>query len=120
MRLGEYNCSIVKGTKAYQVYGKTKVSERHRHRYEFNNKYLADFESSGMLASGLNPESGLVEIVELKSHPWFVGVQFHPEYKSTVLQPHPLFVRFVKAALDKSSGASQEVKTGENSHVQIP
>ncbi len=120
MRLGEYNCSIVKGTKAFQVYGKTKVSERHRHRYEFNNKYLADFEAAGMLASGLNPESGLVEIVELKNHPWFVGVQFHPEYKSTVLQPHPLFVRFVKAALDKSSGANQEVKTGENTHVHIP
>lgn len=120
MRLGEYNCSIVKGTKAYQVYGKSKVSERHRHRYEFNNKYLAEFESAGMLASGLNPESGLVEIVELKNHPWFVGVQFHPEYKSTVLQPHPLFVRFVKAALEKSSGANQDVKASDSTHVQIP
>jgi CTP synthase len=119
MRLGEYNCSIVKGTKAYQVYGKTKVSERHRHRYEFNNKYLADFEAAGMLASGLNPESGLVEIVELKNHPWFMGVQFHPEYKSTVLQPHPLFVRFVKAALEKSSGTNLEAKANEPSHSQM-
>lgn len=110
MRLGEYQCTVSKGTKAFSVYGKTKISERHRHRYEFNNRYLEDFEKAGMVASGINPESGLVEIVELKNHPWFVGVQFHPEYKSTVLNPHPLFVRFVKAALEKSMGSLSDIK----------
>lgn len=102
MRLGAYPCDIKKGTKAYNVYGKTKISERHRHRYEFNNQFLAQYEANGMIASGLNPDSGLVEIVELKDHPWFVGAQFHPELKSTVLAPHPLFVKFVKAARDYS------------------
>ncbi len=110
MRLGEYPCTIAKGTRAFQVYGKVKISERHRHRYEFNNAFFEAFEKAGMLASGTNPDSGLVEIVELKNHPWFVGVQFHPEYKSTVLNPHPLFARFVKAALDKSNGTLQEPK----------
>jgi CTP synthase len=104
MRLGEYPCTVTKGTKAFQVYSKTKIVERHRHRYEFNNDYLQKFEEAGMIASGINPESNLVEIVELKNHPWFVGVQFHPEYRSTVLAPHPLFVKFIKAALDKYSG----------------
>lgn len=99
MRLGAYNCHLSKGTKAFSTYGHTNISERHRHRYEFNNKYLKDFEEAGMIASGVNPETGLVEIVELKDHPWFVGAQFHPELKSTVLNPHPLFVRFIKAAL---------------------
>jgi len=100
MRLGEYPCNISKGTKAFSAYGKVKVAERHRHRYEFNNAYLKSFEAAGMAASGINPDTGLVEIVEVKNHPWFVGVQFHPEYKSTVIKPHPLFVRFVKAALE--------------------
>jgi CTP synthase len=100
MRLGEYPCNISKGTKAFSAYGKVKVAERHRHRYEFNNAYLKSFEAAGMTASGINPDTGLVEIVEVKNHPWFVGVQFHPEYKSTVIKPHPLFVRFVKAALE--------------------
>lgn len=99
MRLGAYDCNIQKGTKAYSVYGHTKIKERHRHRYEFNNKYLKAFEAAGMKASGVNPETGLVEIVELKDHPWFIGAQFHPELKSTVLNPHPLFVSFIKAAL---------------------
>ncbi|PIB35474.1 CTP synthase [Reichenbachiella sp. 5M10] len=103
MRLGAYECQIKKGTKAYQTYGQSKITERHRHRYEFNNKYLADFEKNGMIASGINPKTGLVEIVELKDHRWFVGAQFHPELKSTVLNPHPLFVRFVKAALQYKS-----------------
>ena len=102
MRLGEYPCVIQKGSKAYSVYGKQKIFERHRHRYEFNNKYLAQFEEGGLIASGINPDNNLVEIVENKNHPWFVGVQFHPEYKSTVENPHPLFVRFVKAAMDYS------------------
>lgn len=100
MRLGEYPCNITKNTKAHLIYGKSRISERHRHRYEFNNKYLKKFEDAGMLASGVNPNGSLVEIIENKNHPWFIGVQFHPEYKSTVENPHPLFVRFVKAALE--------------------
>ncbi|WMJ74757.1 CTP synthase [Cytophagaceae bacterium ABcell3] len=100
MRLGAYPCELTKGTKAYSIYGKSKISERHRHRYEFNNDYLDRYKNAGMVASGINPDTGLVEIIELKDHPHFVGVQFHPELKSTVLNPHPLFVRFVKAAQD--------------------
>lgn len=102
MRLGEYPCNISKNTKAAAIYGKSRISERHRHRYEFNNKFLKKFEDAGMLASGVNPNGSLVEIIEYKNHPWFIGVQFHPEYKSTVENPHPLFVKFVKAALDYS------------------
>ncbi len=105
MRLGEYPCVLEKGTKAAAVYGKAKIGERHRHRYEFNNKYLKDYEDAGMSASGRNPDSSLVEIVELKNHPWFVGVQFHPEYKSTVENPHPLFVRFIRAAMERNKSA---------------
>ncbi len=103
MRLGAYACEIQKGTKAYSAYGRQKISERHRHRFEFNNKYLNDFKSSGMIPSGINPGTGLVEIIELTDHPYFVGVQYHPELKSTVENPHPLFVRFVKAAMDYKS-----------------
>lgn len=99
MRLGSYDCEIKKGTKAYHIYGKTKISERHRHRYEFNNEYLTAYENAGMIASGFNPDTGLVEIVELKDHPFFVAGQFHPELKSTVANPHPLFVNFVAASL---------------------
>ncbi|QKZ13939.1 CTP synthase [Spirosoma sp. KUDC1026] len=99
MRLGAYPCKIEKDSRAYQIYGKTQISERHRHRYEFNNDYLESFAKAGMRATGINPETGLVEIVEVASHPWFVGVQFHPELKSTVMNPHPLFVQFVKAGL---------------------
>jgi CTP synthase len=100
MRLGSYPCEMKKGSKAAQAYGKTKTMERHRHRYEFNNKYLEQFQDNGMIPSGINPETGLVEIIELKNHPWFVGTQFHPEYKSTVLNPHPLFVKFIQATID--------------------
>lgn len=99
MRLGAYTCELVKGTRAHHIYGKTKISERHRHRYEFNNKYQKQFEKAGFIASGINPDGKLVEIVELKDHPYFLGAQFHPELKSTVLNPHPLFVEFVKAAI---------------------
>jgi CTP synthase len=102
MRLGSYPCKIEKGTLAYNIYGKSLINERHRHRYEFNNKYLSAFNKAGMIASGINPETGLVEIIELKNHPWFFGVQFHPEYKSTVMNPQPIFVAFVKAALNNS------------------
>ncbi|MCF8459443.1 MAG: CTP synthase [Flavobacteriales bacterium] len=99
MRLGAYPCRLTKGTKGYAVYGTANIQERHRHRFEFNNSYLKDYENAGMIASGINPDSNLVEMVELKDHPWFIGVQFHPEYKSTVANPHPLFSKFVGAAL---------------------
>jgi len=100
MRLGAYTCELKPESYAAIAYNTEKISERHRHRYEFNNKYLPIFEEKGMLATGKNPETGLVEIVEIPSHPWFVGAQFHPEYKSTVAKPHPLFVAFIKAALE--------------------
>jgi CTP synthase len=99
MRLGAYPCELQKGTKAFSIYGKSKISERHRHRYEFNNDYLKQYEEAGMIASGINPEKNLVEIMELKNHPFFVATQFHPELKSTVVNPHPLFVSFVAASL---------------------
>ncbi|MDF1673042.1 MAG: CTP synthase [Vicingaceae bacterium] len=98
MRLGAYPCHISEGSKAYNAYQNTDITERHRHRYEFNNKYKNDFDNSGMKATGINPDNNLVEIVEVDNHPWFMGVQFHPEYKSTVLTPHPLFTEFVKAS----------------------
>ena len=100
MRLGAYECEIKKNSKVSTIYGKAKIQERHRHRYEFNNKYKKQFESSGMIASGINPKTNLVEIMELKDHPWFIGVQYHPELQSTVLNPHPLFVKFIKGALE--------------------
>ncbi len=99
MRLGAWDCKLTQNSKAYKIYKKELISERHRHRYEFNNDFLKQIAKAGMIASGKNPETGLVEIVEIPEHPWFVGVQYHPEYKSTVLKPHPLFVDFVKAAL---------------------
>jgi CTP synthase len=99
MRLGSYPCKLVKGSLTAKAYGKTEISERHRHRYEFNNKYLKKLETEGLQAVGINPESNLVEVIELKDHPYFVGVQFHPELKSTVENPHPLFVSFIKAAM---------------------
>ncbi len=99
MRLGAYPCELKKGSIAHSIYGELKIKERHRHRYEFNNAYLEMFQKAGMIPSGINPESQLVEIVELKNHRYFIGVQFHPELKSTVARPHPLFVRFVKEAI---------------------
>jgi CTP synthase len=99
MRLGACDCALKEGTISRTLYGRATISERHRHRFEFNNAYLADLEAAGMVAAGTNPETGLVDIVEIPSHPWFVGVQFHPEYKSTVANPHPLFVAFVAAAM---------------------
>jgi CTP synthase len=99
MRLGAYPCSIKKGSLAAVVYGKTDISERHRHRFEFNNSYLNDYEKAGMVPVGINTADNLVEMIELRDHPWFIGIQFHPEYKSTVANPHPLFVNFVKAAM---------------------
>ncbi|MDR0941395.1 MAG: CTP synthase [Bacteroidales bacterium] len=99
MRLGGFPCTIKKRSLAHKIYQSTDIVERHRHRYEFNNKYLADFEAAGMVATGINPNSHLVEIIEIPAHPWFVAVQFHPEYRSTVLAPHPLFESFIGAAL---------------------
>jgi CTP synthase len=99
MRLGSYKCNLAKGSKAHQAYGKQNINERHRHRYEFNNQYKKQIEDAGLIATGINPNTDLVEIVELKNHPWFVGTQFHPELKSTVQNPHPLFVNFVKSAV---------------------
>lgn len=99
MRLGAYPCKLKRGTKVFEAYQAEEISERHRHRYEFNGNYLHEFEEAGMIASGINPESNLVEVVEIPNHPWFVGAQFHPEYKSTVDNPHPLFIAFVNAAI---------------------
>ncbi len=99
MRLGAYTCEIEKGTLAYSIYGRTTVRERHRHRYELNNEYVEALEKGGMKASGKNPDTGLVEIVEILNHPFFIGVQFHPELKSTPENPQPIFVAFIKAAM---------------------
>ena len=100
MRLGSWECSLSEDSKAHNIYGSSLIEERHRHRWELNNKYLKDLKDLGMIPSGINPKTGLVEIVELPSNDWFVGVQFHPEYKSTVENPHPLFVSFVDACLN--------------------
>lgn len=101
MRLGAYDCVLKEGSKVADIYGKSLIHERHRHRYEFNNKFKEEFERNGMIVSGVNPDTQLGEIIELTTHPWFVGVQFHPEYSSTVLNPHPLFINFIKAAAKK-------------------
>ena len=106
MRLGAYSCNIKEGTLAFKIYGKQSVSERHRHRWEFNNKYLDLFESAGMIASGKNLNTGLVEIVEIADHPFFIGVQYHPELKSTVENPQPIFVHFLKAAKAQNDKAN--------------
>lgn len=98
MRLGAWKCTLKEGSLVHGVYGKTMIEERHRHRYEFNDEYKKAIEDTGLIATGINPETGLVEVVENPNHPWFVGVQYHPEYKSTVLDPHPLFINFVEAA----------------------
>ena len=108
MRLGAYPCNIKPGTRTSEIYGKETISERHRHRYEFNNNYLHDFESAGMIAAGVNPNKNLVEIMEISDHPWFIGVQFHPELKSTVSNPHPMFVSFVKAAINYKTHPAPE------------
>lgn len=99
MRLGAWDCQLKEGSLVDKVYAKTDITERHRHRFEYNNDYKDQMEEAGLLATGLNPKTGLVEVVEIPSHPWFVGVQYHPEYRSTVANPHPLFVGFVKAVL---------------------
>ncbi len=101
MRLGAYNCQIKKGTKSFSAYKKENISERHRHRYEFNNKYRKIMEAKGLILAGINPQKNLVEIIELKDHPWFVACQFHPEFQSKPDQTHPLFRDFVKNSLKR-------------------
>jgi len=108
MRLGKYNCSIVAGTKAEKAYGRQAIDERHRHRYEFNNSFKKQLTDAGLIISGVNPERDLVEIIELEDHPWFVGVQFHPELKSTVYEPHPLFVSLVSASIEHMEERKKE------------
>ncbi|NIG53453.1 CTP synthase [Chitinophaga sp. Cy-1792] len=115
MRLGAYACELLEGSKAAEIYGKTMISERHRHRYEFNNEFLSQFEAAGMIPSGKNPDTGLVEMVELPNHPFFVGAQFHPELKSTVESPAPIFVSFIKAA--KTYAESKNGKAKHNEEV---
>jgi CTP synthase len=107
MRLGAYRCDLQPNSHAIALYGNEHISERHRHRFEFNNIYLGEFEKAGMIAVGKNPDNNLVEIIEIPGHPYFVGVQFHPELKSTVDNPHPLFVGLVKAALDYKTGVKK-------------
>ena len=99
MRLGSYKCNIKTGSLLEKIYGEKEIQERHRHRYEFNNQYKKDFEKNGLVFSGENTENQLMETIELTDHPWFIGVQYHPEYKSTVEKPHPLFIGFVKAVI---------------------
>jgi CTP synthase len=106
MRLGAYDCEIEEGTLAFQIYQNKEISERHRHRWEFNNKFLDDYVNAGLITSGINKVKGLVEIIEFKDHPFFIGVQYHPELKSTVENPHPIFVNFVKAAKDYAAERS--------------
>ncbi|MCC7392837.1 gamma-glutamyl-gamma-aminobutyrate hydrolase family protein, partial [Candidatus Sumerlaeota bacterium] len=99
MRLGSYECALTPGTLAHKAYGKASVRERHRHRFEVNNAYVGQLQRAGLIVSGINPRRNLVEIVEIEKHPWFVGVQFHPEFQSKPSAPHPLFAAFIGAAL---------------------
>ena len=115
MRLGAYPCKVKKGTVLFDSYQEIEISERHRHRYEFNNKYKSEFEKSGMVVSGTSPDDKLAEVIEISSHPWFLACQFQPEFKSRPYKPHPLFVGFVKA----SGGCRNELSSSliENTHV---
>jgi CTP synthase len=101
MRLGSWKCDLIENSLAKRIYSKSKIKERHRHRYELNFEYMDILKSKGLIFSGLNPDTNLVEIIELENHPWFLGVQFHPEYKSTALNPHPVFISFVEASYKK-------------------
>jgi CTP synthase len=119
MRLGSYPCVLGDGSKAALAYGKKQVDERHRHRYEFNNKYREVYEHRGMNFSGLSPDGRLVEIIELADHPWFVAVQFHPEFKSTPTAPHPLFRDFVGAALAYAKKEGVDTRTEHGQEMKI-
>ncbi len=114
MRLGAYACNLEKGSKASKAYRNLEISERHRHRYEFNNEYMDQIKANGLQPVGINPDTGLVEVVELAGHPWFIGVQFHPELKSTVEEPHPLFVAFIKACLKRKHRIEQIALSASN------
>jgi CTP synthase len=122
MRLGSYPCRLEEGSLALEAYNKKLINERHRHRYEFNNAYMDILGKAGMVYSGVSPDQGLVEIIEWKDHPWFLGCQFHPEFKSKPMDPHPLFREFIKACLrrgrrSKSKGKKQK-RIGESSRVK--
>jgi CTP synthase len=110
MRLGSYPCRIEEGSLAFEAYNKKLISERHRHRYEFNNAYLEQLAEVGLVYSGTSPDKGLVEIVELKEHPWFLGCQFHPEFRSKPREPHPLFREFIKASVKYGAGSKSKGK----------
>ena len=122
MRLGAYPCDTKEGSRARKIYGKKSISERHRHRFEVNNSYRERMEDAGMIMSGVSPDNLLVEIVEIKNHPWYVAVQFHPEFQSGPLRPHPLFHSFIEAALEyrdkkKNLSGKIEVEGGESEHA---
>jgi CTP synthase len=122
MRLGAYPCVLQSGSLAHKLYGSKEISERHRHRYEVNNAYRKQLTDSGLITSGVSPDDSLVEIIELKSHPWFVGVQFHPEFKSSPRHPHPLFKGFVAAALsyrDKKNTTESLRFSDESEHSSL-
>ena len=107
MRLGAYSCRIEENSLAFEAYNQAEISERHRHRYEFNNEFMDQLKENGMIISGTSPNGELVEIIEINDHPWFLGCQFHPEFKSRPMTPHPLFRDFIKASLKKSEGRNQ-------------
>jgi CTP synthase len=114
MRLGSYDCALTPGTLAFKAYGAEKVRERHRHRYEVNNDYVAQLQKAGMVISGVNPRRNLVEVIELKNHPWFVGTQAHPEFQSKPNKAHPLFAAFIAAAIKQhGAGGSKRTKKGK-------
>lgn len=119
MRLGSYDCELKPGSLAENIYGSQQITERHRHRWEFNNNYLSAFENAGMVSSGKNPETGLVEVIELPNHPFFIGVQFHPELKSTVENPHPIFVKFVEAAQARAAESGIQTKKSDTINVDL-
>ena len=117
MRLGSYICKLSGGTKAYKAYGEEDIHERHRHRFEVNNKYRQQMEEDGLVISGENPELDLVEMIEVEDHPWFVGVQFHPELKSRIVKAHPLFRDFIAAAVKKQE--AEETYSGNNTKTSV-
>ncbi|HQR44339.1 MAG TPA: gamma-glutamyl-gamma-aminobutyrate hydrolase family protein, partial [Gemmatales bacterium] len=123
MRLGNYPTELLLGSKSYEAYGKTSIEERHRHRYEFNNQFRSEYTDKGFILSGLSPDGKLVEVIELRNHPWFVAVQYHPEFKSKPTQAHPLFKDFVKAARDRrktqSSLVSEASVAGSSSGAPV-
>ena len=113
MRLGSYECALTPGTNAAKAYGRENIRERHRHRYEVNNAYVGQLQRAGMVISGINPRRNLVEIVEIKDHPWFLAVQFHPEFQSKPNAPHPLFAAFIGASIKNARGGKKVKKPGK-------